>query len=194
MDILDLLSGQLNNEDVLNQLSKSSGADLSQIQQAVKLGIPTLLQALGKNASSTDEAAASLTSALDKHKDDDIDDIESFLKNVNTEDGSKILEHIFSGNSKNVMNNLSKQTGMQSNQVSNIMAKLAPMLMGMLGKQKASQNIDSSNLASMLNGIVKSQSSKDNNLMDVASKLLDADKDGSIVDDIGGFLGGLLRK
>ena len=191
MDLMEMLSGQLGNENVLKQLSKSTGADSSQIQQAMKLGLPALMQAMGKNASSQ-EGAVSLAKALDNHKDDKTDDITDFLKNVNKEDGSKILDHILGNKNKSVQRNLAKQTGMKADQTSDLMSQLAPLLLGALGKQKASQKVDSSGLAGMLAGALGQ--GKDNNLMDSISKLLDADDDGSIVDDLSGMLGGFLKK
>ncbi|HNZ83482.1 MAG TPA: DUF937 domain-containing protein [Sedimentibacter sp.] len=191
MDLMEMLSSQLGNENVLKQLSKSTGADSSQIQQAMKLGLPALMQAMGKNAS-TAEGASSLAKALDFHKDDETDNIEDFLKNVNKEDGSKILNHILGSKNKSIQRNLAKQTGMKADQTTDLMAQLAPLLLGTLGKQKASQKVDSSGLARMLSGALGQ--GKDNNLMDSVSKLLDADDDGSIVDDITGMLGGFLKK
>lgn len=190
---MDLLSGQLENEKVLNQLSQSTGADASQVQQLIKLGLPTLIQSLGKNAS-TEEGASSLAKALDNHKDDNVDDIESFLNNVDREDGAKILNHVLGNNKQKVQGNLANQTGLQANQVSNIMSLLAPMLLGTLGKQKSSNNVDSSGLASMLTGILGSQAGKDGNIMSSVSKILDADGDGSIVDDVGNIFGGFFKK
>ena len=82
---------------------------------------------------------------------------------------------------------------MNQDQTSSLMAQLAPLLLGALGKQKSSQKVDSSGLTGMLAGAL-SQSKKDNNLMDSVSKLLDADNDGSIVDDLSNMLGGFLKK
>lgn len=192
MDLMDLLSGQLGNENVLKQLSKSTGADSSQIQQAMKLGLPALMQAMNKNAAS-EKGASSLAKALDNHKDDNTDDVENFLKNVDKEDGAKILNHILGNKNPSVQRNLAKQTGMNEEQTSNLMAQLAPLLLGTLGKQKSSQKVDSSGLAGMLAGAL-GQGKNDNNLMDSVTKLLDADDDGSIVDDLSNMLGGFLKK
>lgn len=193
MDLMELLSGQLGNENVLKQLSKSTGADSSQVQQAMKLGLPALMQAMGKNAASS-EGASSLAKALDNHKDDNIDDVENFLKNVDKEDGAKILNHILGSKNPSVQRNLAKQTGLNQDQTSNLMSQLAPLLLGTLGKQKSSKKVDSSGLAGMLTGVLGSQGKNDNNLMNSVSKLLDADDDGSIVDDLSNMLGGFLKK
>ena len=193
MDLMELISGQLGNEKVLKQLSNTTGADSSQIQQAMKLGLPALMQAMSKNATSQD-GASSLAKALDNHKDENIEDVENFLKNVDTEDGSKILNHILGSKNTSVQKNLAKQTGLKQDQASNLMSQLAPLLMGTLGKQKSSQKVDSSGLAGMLAGALGGQGKKDNNLMSSVSKLLDSDDDGSIVDDLSDMLGGFLKK
>jgi len=193
MDIMDLLSGQLNNEKVLKQLSKSTGANSSQIQQAMKMGLPVLMQAMGKNAASPD-GAASLAKALDNHKDDKTDNIEEFLKGANLEDGSKILNHILGSKNTAIQTNIAKQTGLKSEQASNLMSQLAPLLLGTLGKQKASKNVEPSDLVGMLASSLGSQVKNDKNLMDSVSKLLDSDNDGSIVDDVTKMLGGFFNK
>lgn len=191
MDILDLLSGQLNNNNVIKELSKSTGADADKIQKAVKLGIPTLMQAIGKNANSP-QGASSLAKALDNHKGDKVDDVEGFLKNVDIKDGAKMLEHIFGSDNKNVQSNLSKQTGLKEDQVSGVMAQLAPLLIGMLGKQKSSNNVGTEDLPSMLMGLVKSGGNND--IMKTVTDLMDTNNDGNIIDDISKIAGGLFKK
>lgn len=192
MDVLELLSGQLDSENILKQLGKSTGANSDQVQKAIQLGLPALLQSMGRNAS-TEQGASALSKALDSHKEDNIGDIEDFLKNVNTEDGSKIIGHVLGGNKQKIQRNLAKQTGLQDNQVADIMNQLAPLLLGALGKQKSSINVGSTGLTNMLTGILGSQM-KNNNMMDAVTNLLDADNDGSIVDDVGKMLGGFLNK
>lgn len=192
MDILELLSGQLDSEKLLKQLSGSTGANTDQVQKAIQLGLPALLQSMGRNAS-TEQGATALAKALDSHKDDKTDDVEDFIKNVNIEDGSKILSHVLGGNKQKVQRNLAKQTGLQDNQVTDIMSQLVPLVLGTLGKQKASKNVGSSGLEGMLTGILGSQM-KNNNMMDAVTNLLDSDDDGSIVDDVGNMLGGFFNK
>lgn len=193
MDILELLSGQLDTEKVLQQLSMTSGADSSQVQKVVQMGLPALLESLGRN-SKTEQGASSLAKALDSHKDDKVDDIEDFLKNVNLDDGSKIIGHVLGGNKQKVQRNLAKQTGLEDNQVSSIMNQLAPLLLGTLGKQKAINNVGSAGIESMISGIINGQGSKNNNMMKTITNLLDADDDGNIVDDVSKMLGGFFKK
>lgn len=191
MDIMKLITDQINNPDTLNKLGQSVGVEPSQVQKVAQMGMPALLQALGRNAS-TEEGAAALAGALDQHQDDNVDDVAGFLNNVNTNDGAKMLQHIFTGNNDLVQNNLAKQTGLETGQVSGIMSQLAPLLLGALGQQKKEQNLDSSGISNLLGGVLGQ--ANNSGLMGMVTNLLDSDKDGNIIDDIGNLLGGFFKK
>jgi hypothetical protein len=83
---------------------------------------------------------------------------------------------------------------MDSNSVANILKVAAPILMGMLGKQTKENNVnDSSGLEGLLGGLLSGNSSK--NEQSFLESILDADGDGSIIDDVAGMvLGGNKKK
>ena len=193
MDIFKLLNEQMNDRETLDKLGGSVGAAPDQVQQLAQIGLPALLQALGRNAA-TSEGAASLSSALDQHQDDDVDDLDGFLNNVDREDGAKMLQHIFGGNNARVENKLAQKTGMEMNQVSGLMAQLAPLLLGALAQQKKQQNVDQSGITDMLGGLLQQSAGSKNNFMNMAMELLDADNDGSIMDDLGGMFKGFMKR
>jgi len=190
MDIMKFITEQLNNPDTIKKLAKPIGVDAKKVQQVTQLGIPALLQALGRNTS-TSSGARALAGALDQHKDDKVDNITDFLKNVDTKDGAKMLQHIFSGNNDRVQNNLARQTGMKKDQVSGVLTQLAPLLIGALGQQKKEQKLDESGISGLLNGLM---GQGDSGVMGLVTNMLDKDQDGSIVDDIGGMLGNFFKK
>jgi len=194
MDIMELITSQLSNPEALKKLSKSVNADESQVEQLTQLGMPVLLEALNRNAS-TPQGAAALADALDSHKDDNVSDLMGFFDNVDTTDGAKILQHVLSDKNDRVQNSLARQTGMDANQVAGLLSQLAPLLLGALGNQKKDQNLDASGvsgLTSSLTGML-GQSEK-GGLLGLAMQMLDADKDGSIVDDISNIIGKFLKK
>lgn len=191
MDIFKLVNDQINNQNTLKKLGQSVGAEPSQVQQLVQLGTPVLLQAMGRNAD-TSAGAAALAGALDEHQNDNIDDVQGFLNKVNVDDGSKMLQHIFAGNNDRVQNNLAKQTGLEAKQVSGLMTQLAPFLIGALAQQKKQQNLDASGISKLLNGALEQGSNK--GLMGMVTNLLDSNKDGSIVDEVGSIMKGFLKK
>jgi len=190
MNLLDMLSGQLNDQNALEKLGQSSGANSSQVQQLVQMGLPLLMQAMGRN-SSTAEGAEALTAALDKHKDANVSDVAGFLNNVDTADGAKIVQHVLGDKSEAVQSNLAKQTGMNSGQVSSILSQLAPLVMGFLGQQKKQQNLDASGITGLLTNTLGQSGSS---MLNMAAQLLDTDKDGNILDDVGNLLGKLFKK
>lgn len=191
MDISQLISGNLGDSGILNQLGQSVGANPNQVQQLMQLGLPTLTQALAQNAS-TPAGAQSLANALDQHQNEPVDNLASFFQNVDTADGAKILQHVFGGSTAQVQSNLAQQTGLQTNQVSGLLAQLAPLLLGVLGKQKKEQHLDSSGVAGLLGSLMGQTGNS--SAMTMATQMLDSNKNGSILDEIGGFLGRLFGK
>lgn len=191
MDILKLLSGQFDNEETMETMGKTVGADPGKVKELVQLGLPAIMQALSRNAS-TPKGADALNKALDQHQDDAVDNIAEFLGKRNPDEASRMLNHIFAGNNDRVKNNLAKQTGLDASQVSGLLTQLAPLLIGALGQQKKQQNLDAAGLVGMLGGLTGASGS--GGLMDLAAKLLDTDNDGSIMDNVGDLLGGLFKK
>lgn len=191
MDLFKIITEQVSKPGTLGKLGKSVGMEPSQVKQITELGLPTLLQALSRNSSSSDGASA-LTAALNQHQDDNVDDVDVFLDNVNTEDGAKMLQHIFAGNSHKVQSNIAKKTGADANQVAGIMTQLAPLLLGSLAQQKKQNNLDSSGVAGLLSGLTEQGGSS--GIMGMVTNFLDADNDGSIVDEVGGLLKGFMKK
>jgi hypothetical protein len=189
MDLLELLTSQLSQKGVVETLSKSVNAKPDQVKQLAELALPTLLQAMNKNAK-TESGAKSLSKALDQHADDDVDDVKSFLNKVDMKDGAKILGHLLNNKEVAVESGLAKQTGLDMSQVSGLLTMLAPLLLGQLGQQKKQGGFDLSSLGSLLGG----SSLKGNDMMNMVTGLLDSDGDGDVLDDVSKLLGGFLKK
>lgn len=194
MDIMELIMSQLNDKDALAELGKKVGANPSQVKQVTQMGLPTLIKALSNNAS-TPKGAEALAGALDQHKDDDINDIIRYIKNVDTEDGRKILNHVLANKNQNVQTRLAKQAGLETSQVTGLMSQLAPLLLGALGQQKKKENLDATGISSLTSLLSDSMGKKDDSgIMGMVSQLLDSDKDGDILDDVSGIIGSILKK
>lgn len=121
--------------------------------------------------------------------------------------GGAILGHVFGGKQGNVASTLGKSTGLQSGQILQLLAMLAPIVMAVLGKQnKQSGGLDQGGLADILGGAFQqsaakappsvTQSAGGGGIADLLSSVLDANHDGSVMDDLmkqgGGILGSLL--
>ena len=175
MSLFDLLSGGESKAMTARQLSTAVGAKPEQVERLTELSLPTLLAALKRNSSSQ-EGAEALARALDQHKDDRVDNVPAYLGKADTNDGSKILQHIFGNDNQRVQTTLAKETGMDLDQVSGVLTRMAPMLLGMLGQQKAQQNLAPSGisglLSSLLGGATQSQQPQPSGLGGLLSGLL----------------------
>jgi hypothetical protein len=107
-----------------------------------------------------------------------------------------ILGHILGGNVTNVQQGVSKATGLNGGQVGSLMALLAPLIMGALGKVKRQQGLDSRGVADVLQ---REQQTIQQRVPEAAglSKILDSNRDGKVdlKDDIakvGMALGGAM--
>jgi hypothetical protein len=142
------------------------------------------MEALNRNTR-TSQGAHSLFEALEEHQEDKVEDLYSFFNNVDKEDGMKMLQHIFSDKKKLVQSNLSKTTGLKQDQVGSLLSQLAPLLLGVLGNQKKEQNIDAEGVSNLTNSLTKKlQQTGGDSLFSLVTKLLDSNKDGSIIDDL----------
>ena len=110
----------------VNNLSGKTGTSQSAIMRLLPLAIPILIKYLTKNAQSQ-QGALSLLGALTQHKN--TNSMELQLADADADDGDKILNHILGGNYGNVMNQLAGQSGMSEDQVSSVLANIAPALL-----------------------------------------------------------------
>ena len=199
MDLLDLVKGQLG-QAAMQQIAKQIGGSPQQVNTATDGVLSTLMSALAKNTKSQ-EGASSLLNALDNDHDGGVlDNLQDLIGgntagiNPRAANGAGILKHLLGNNQSSAVDMISKMSGLGGSQAGSLMTMLAPVLMGALGKQKKQQNLDIGGLANLLNGQTHQRRSSGNPLFDMANKFLDADGDGSAVDDIMSKVGGGLLK
>ena len=202
--IMNLLGGDLGTS-LIEGLSNQTGQSKSNTNNLLNMAMPVLLQAMQRNASSPKGAAGLMGALSNKHDGSILDNLGAVFSGSNSnavqEDGGKILGHVFGNRQQNIQNALSKQSGMDASSVSQILKIAAPVVMGLLGKQQRQTSVrDTSGLTNMLSGLIGGNFH--NNNQSFIESILDADNDGSIVDDVAGTvlgknnnaLGGLLGK
>ena len=187
---LEALLGLLQGQD-LGQLAEQVGGNEGQVKNGVMAALPAMLTALSKNTG-TEKGAQELSNALEtKHDGSILNNLSGYLSNPDLKDGAGILNHLFGSQTSNVANAVSQSSGLDSNGSMKILQMLAPVLMGMLGQQKKQNNLDAEgigNLTSMLASNFGSEAGA-SGIMDVVTNLLDANKDGNVMDDIMGMVG-----
>jgi hypothetical protein len=197
MDLMSLLKDQLTPE-MIGQLSQQTGAAPAQTATAAEGIFSTLLGGLAKNAAGG--GAEAILGALSKDNHGSaMGDLMGLITGAAgggaATNGAGILGHILGGQQQGAAQVISQASGVQQSGVADMMMKLAPMVMGVLGQQQQQQQqqgggFDASSLMSMLGGAVQTQNS--NPLMQLATQFLDKDHDGSMVDDLMGMVGSRL--
>ena len=187
---LEALLGLLQGQDIGN-LASQVGGNEGETKNGVMAALPAMLAALGKNAG-TEKGAEELNNALEKKHDGSIlDNLSGYLSNPDLKDGAGILNHLFGNQTSNVANAVSQSSGLDTNGSMKMLQMLAPILMGMLGQQKKQNNLDAKglgNLTSMLASNFGSEAGA-SGIMEAVTNLLDANKDGNVMDDIMGMVG-----
>lgn len=195
--ILDLLSSDLG-KTIISGVAGQIGQDENKTGNLLTMAMPVLMQAMKQNAS-TPQGAEGLLSALNsKHDGSILDNLSGFFggdvdANV-MDDGGKILGHVLGGKQQHVESALSQKSGIDAGSVANILKVAAPILMGILGKQSKKQQVsDSGGLENLLGGLLGGNSAQQE--QSFLESILDADGDGSVIDDVAGMvLGGSKKK
>ncbi len=200
---MDLLQGSIS-EGLVDQLSQQiGGADKEKTAAAASGIVTTLMGALARNASSTD-GARSIDQALERDHDGSIlEDVAAMITgqkqvdNTRMLNGEGIVRHTLGDRQSGAVEMISKLSGLDSSKTGSLMTMLAPVVMGALGKAKREQGLDMAGIASLLSGTVSAQKQQ-NPTMNLVTSFLDADGDGSIVDDVAGMgmkiLGGFFKR
>ncbi len=196
--ILDLLNSPIG-KTLISGASKQFGQDESKTSSALSAALPLILGAM-KNNASTPDGAAGLLKALgnDKHSGGILDNLGSVLggggvDNDVLQDGAGILGHVFGGKEQNVAQAVSKSSGIDLGSAMNILKVAGPLVMGALGKETRQQGVNNqSGIGDLLGGMLGGASTDQQSIV---NRLLDADGDGSIIDDVAGMiLGGEKKK
>lgn len=180
--ILDAVRQQLG-PDTIRQMSSTLGADPDATSNAVSLALPALLGGLSRNASQP-QGAAALDNALNAHDGSILDNLGGLLGGGGSGGGGgiggAILGHIFGNKRETVEQGVGRSSGLDAAQVAQLMAMLAPIVMGVLGRMKQTKGLDANRLPEVLQ---QSREQGEQELPGLGG-LLDANHDGSMADDL----------
>lgn len=125
----------------LDRISNQVGANPDQTRTAIQGALPMLLAGLQRNAADP-QGAQSLQQALseDRHADllDDMDGYLSGARGGKAANGAGILDHILGDRQEPAAQALGQRAGLSGGSILQILATLAPLVMGMLGKKTGS--------------------------------------------------------
>lgn len=165
----------------IDQLAEQLGVDPSDVSQAAAAVIPSLIGGLQHNADAGQEEA--IAGALAQHGASTLLDSDSVdLAAVDTEDGQKIVRHIFGDQSGQLATALGQRTGTQSSLVQKLLPILAPIVLAYLAKKLTGGSAQTSTAAS-----------GGNVLTDILGSVLGGSSSGSTQQSAaGGVLGSVL--
>ena len=186
MNILESLIGS-QSSNVVSELARQLGVNESQASAAAGQLIPALTRGI-KNNASTDGGLSSLINALRKGNHHNYLDNTSMLgQNSTIQEGNSILGHIFGSKdvSRNVANYGAQQAGLSSSLMKKALPILAPLVLsalskGLLGKGKSGGVFSGTSN----NSDIFSSGVAANKQRGMLESFLDADKDGSMWDDL----------
>lgn len=188
--ILDLLNSDMG-KTIISGVSNETGQSEQKTGDLLTMALPVLMKAMQRNASTPQGAEGLLGALSNKHDGSILDNLGGlFNGGVNQDvvsDGGKILGHILGAKQQPVTNALSQKSGIDAGSVAQILKVAAPILMGVLGKQQREQNVSSqSGIEGLLGGLIKGNSPRQE--QSFLESILDADGDGSVIDDVAGMV------
>jgi hypothetical protein len=193
-DLLDEIQAQLP-PDTAARLSQRTGSSPEQASAAISAALPMLLGALANN-SARPGGAESISQAIERdgHGTEDLAAmLERELQVGPAPANQRMVNHMLGQRRAPVEQALAAKTGMPTSGVAQILEVLGPLVMGAVGKQQRGKGLNPADLTDFLGQQKSSAKSKSGDLGSMLFDLLDANDDGSIMDDVmrlaGQFMG-----
>jgi hypothetical protein len=184
---MDLLSMVLNagGGSAVQQLAQNFGLDANQTSSAISNLLPALGQGLARNASKPGGLESLLGALSSGGHERYVENMETLGSEDTIRDGNGILGHVLGSKdvSRQVASNAAAQTGIGADVLKKMLPVVAAMAMGALSKQRSGPNLQALGGAPAQSG-----------LMGMLSQFLDANQDGSVVDDVLGMASKLFKK
>jgi hypothetical protein len=196
--LLDLVTSQLESGDV-DAIARQVGVDSDSAMKVVAGALPAILSGLSNNTRDASGASA-LADALDRDHDGSVlEDVAGFVGGGGAAGaGSGILRHVLGSRQGSVEAALGQMSGIDAGSAGQILTMIAPLLMGLLGREKRSRGLDAGALADLLGAEREVAQQRAPQAMDMLGGLLDSDGDGQVADDLadlgGSLLGGLFGR
>lgn len=192
MSLLDQLTQSLG-PNALQEISQRLNTDERTAGNAVSAALPVLLGALAGNARSTNGASA-LNNALAQHDGSALDDVMGAVRQGESGLGDRILSHVLGNKQPAVANGIGSATGLDAGKAASLLAMLAPLVMGALGKAQRTNGLDAGGLASMLGQERERINTNGGGGLTGLMGMLDQNNDGSVADDLMGMAGKMFGK
>lgn len=166
------------------------GVDPQTARQGINVALPVLVSALVRN-SATPTGAESLANALARdHDGSALQNVPAAVNQYQAGPGEAILGHLFGRQQPAVEHAVSQSTGLNA---SALLQMLAPLVLAALGSRLRQQQLDPGGLANDLQRErARTANPAESGLIGMLTQVLDTNRDGSVVEELGGLLGQFL--
>jgi OmpA-OmpF porin, OOP family len=151
-NLLDAAKGLFTNE-LVGKASSFLGESEGGVTKALGGILPSVLGGLIDKSSSHDGANMIANAASEQHSSGLLDNIGGFFGNEGgglLNKGAGLLSGLFGDKTNGLISLISNFAGVKSSTSSSLLSMAAPMVLGMLGKHAASNNMGASGIASLL--------------------------------------------
>jgi len=176
MGLLDTLLNAAGGSAV-PELSRKFGISEDQARTAIGALAPAINGSIKRNAGSPEGADALMRALSSGRHAEYVENPSKLVQEETIQDGNGILGHLFGSKdvSRQVARKASGQTGLSEDILKRMLPVVAAMVMGSLSRQASTSGVQNQSLP------------QTGGLPGVLSSFLDADRDGSVLDDVLGF-------
>ncbi|HEY3420645.1 MAG TPA: DUF937 domain-containing protein [Methanomassiliicoccales archaeon] len=147
--IVDSVMGMLSSGDNLSAMGKSVGGDEKSVKSALGMGLPLIMGSMADKASKPG-GAEELANMIPKTGSSTPDNLSAQINNPDTSGGSDMLNKLMGNQMGPMQSAISKKSGLAPDGVGKLLAMVAPMIMGQVGKMFTQGNMDSKGLSALL--------------------------------------------
>lgn len=185
LDFLDTDKGK----EFIQKSSEEVNESPEKVKSVLGMAMPMLTGVLKKNTESP-EGADTLNKELEKEKHNGsvLDSIGVGGLSGLMGEGSGILGNILGGNQSKIETAVASATGMDASKVSKLLQMAAPVIMGILGKQKRKDDVKGGGgISDLVGSVLGSNSSHDQSMMET---FMNSDKGSNIAGNVAGKIKG----
>lgn len=179
---MNLLETLANNPDLISQLARSAGVGQSEARSGIEQLVPALARGMQRNAGSQSGLDSLLGALQGGGHQRYVEEPSRLGSPAAIADGNAILGHVFGSKevSRNVAGHAAKQSGLSPDLLKQLLPMLAAAAMGTLGQQASAGGSLGSSAGNGGQGAGAG-------VGDLLGQFLDADRDGSVLDDVLGM-------
>lgn len=182
MDMLESLLGE-QSRGVVRQLGQQFGLDESQASSALAAMLPAVAAGFRNNASSGAGLESLIGALASGGHQRYVDDPSSLAHPATVQDGNGILGHIFG--TKEVSREVARRASAQSGFSSDVLKQMLPIAATLIMAALAKRQFGGAGAPAPPLGAPAGSGG----LLDALTPMLDANRDGSMVDDVVGMIG-----